>query len=183
MLPVKVTQISMSNMGFVVFLKAEGDERTLPIFIGAMEAQAIAFVIEQVKPPRPLTHDLMKTLMDSLECRIKRVEICDLVDNTFFAKLLIEWNGSEIALDSRPSDAIALALRFAAPIFAEEAIIETAGILVKEERQTPATAEGQHPKPTAVEELKVKLEKAVAEERYEDAAKMRDQLKKLSGAN
>src|SRR3989304_6141704 len=98
MIPVKVSQISLSNMGFVVFLKPEGDERTIPIFIGAAEAQAIAFVLEEVAPPRPLTHDLFKALMDSMECRIKRVEICDLVQNTFYARLLFEWNGTEIEL-------------------------------------------------------------------------------------
>ena len=183
MIAVKVSQISLSNVGFVVFLKAESDHRTLPIFIGAAEAQAIAFVLEKVQPPRPLTHDLIKSLMDSLECRIKRIEISDLQDNTFYAKLFLEWNGTEIWLDSRPSDAIALALRFSAPIYAAEEVMNAAGVVLKEEES--ALREDQKPKKeiSPVETLKRRLEKAVAEERYEDAAKLRDELKKLSGTN
>jgi len=178
MIPVKVTQISLSNMGFVVFLKEERGERTLPIFIGAAEAQAIAFVLEQVSPPRPLTHDLLKTLMDNLECRLKRIEVCDLKDNTFFAKLRLEWDGLESELDSRPSDAIALALRFEAPIYVAEEVMDEAGAIFKDDSVTREVK-----KKSPAEALKQKLEKAVVEERYEDAAKFRDELKKLTKSN
>lgn len=170
-------------MGFVVFLKAMNDDRTLPIFIGPSEAQAIAFVIEQVKPPRPLTHDLLKSLMDNLECRLLRIEVCDLQDNTFFAKIKVEWNGMEIELDSRPSDAIALALRFSAPIFVADTVMQNAGVAMKDE--DPSQKNDKAPKKTISPEelLKRRLDKAVAEERYEDAAKLRDELKKLSSSN
>ncbi|MDD5482305.1 MAG: DUF151 domain-containing protein [Kiritimatiellae bacterium] len=184
MIAVKVSQISLSNMGFVVFLKAEGNNRTLPIFIGAAEAQAIAFVLENIRPPRPLTHDLLKDLMDNLECRMKRIEICDLRDNTFYAKLFLEWNGMEIELDSRPSDAIALALRFSAPIFAAEAVMENAGVILKENEDSVLQKDGElQQKISPVEKLKQRLAKAVAEERYEDAAKLRDELKQLTSSN
>jgi uncharacterized protein len=183
MIPVKVSQISLSNMGFVVFLKPEVGNLTLPIFIGAAEAQAIAFVLEKVKPPRPLTHDLLKNLMDNLECRIKRIEICDLQDNTFYAKLLLEWNGVETELDSRPSDAIALALRFAAPIFVADEILESAGVLVKDEESARPKEKKTAKALSPVEALKQKLDKAVAEERYEDAAGLRDELKKITRSN
>lgn len=183
MIAVKVSQISLSNMGFVVFLKAEGGPLTLPIFIGAAEAQAIAFVLEKVNPPRPLTHDLLKNLMDNLECRIKRIEICDLRDNTFYAKLFLEWNGTEIELDSRPSDAIALALRFSAPIFVGDEIMESAGMMIKEEESALQNDKEPKKQISPAEALKQKLDKAVAEERYEDAAKFRDELKKLSSSN
>ncbi len=183
MIAVKVSQISLSNMGFVVFLKAESGSLTLPIFIGAAEAQAIAFVLEKVQPPRPLTHDLFKSLMDNLECRIKRIEVCDLRDNTFYAKLFLEWNGTEIELDSRPSDAIALALRFSAPIFVEDGIMESAGMIIKEEESMPGKDKGPQKKISPAEELKYRLDKAVAEERYEDAAKFRDELKRLTNSN
>lgn len=183
MIAVKVSQISLSNMGFVVFLKAEDGNRTLPIFIGAAEAQAIAFVLEKVQPPRPLTHDLMKNLMDNLECRIKRIEICDLQDNTFYAKLFLEWNGVETELDSRPSDAIALALRFSAPICVADEIMEAAGVVLNEEKS--AFQKDQEPRKeiSPVEALQKRLEKAVAEERYEDAAQLRDELKRLTNSN
>jgi hypothetical protein len=183
MIPVKVNQISLSNMGFVVFLKAESTPLTLPIFIGAAEAQAIAFVLEKVKPLRPLTHDLLKNLMDNLECRIKRIEVCDLKDNTFYAKLFLEWNGTEIELDSRPSDAIALALRFSAPIFVEDAIMESAGMVIKKEETAPQNDQEPKKRLSPAETLKQKLDKAVTEERYEDAAKFRDELKRLTNSN
>lgn len=170
-------------MGFVVFLKAEGGNNTLPIFIGAAEAQAIAFVLEKVQPPRPLTHDLIKNLMDNLECRIKRIEICDLQDNTFYAKLFLEWNGVETEMDSRPSDAIALALRFSAPIYVADEIMETAGVIIKEKESM--TGNNKEPKKeiSPVDALKQQLAKAVSEERYEDAAKLRDELKRLASSN
>jgi hypothetical protein len=170
-------------MGFVVFLKEETGGRSLPIFIGAAEAQAIAFVLENVKPPRPLMHDLFKSLMDSLECRIKRIEVCDLRDNTFYAKLFLEWNGAEIELDSRPSDALALALRFSAPIFVEDEIMESAGMMIKEEEPTLQNDKAPKKRISPAEALKYRLDKAVAEERYEDAAKFRDELKRLADSN
>jgi hypothetical protein len=121
--------------------------------------------------------------MDNLECRIKRVEVCDLKENTFYAKLFLEWNGTEIGLDSRPSDAIALALRFSAPIFVEDEIMASAGMLIKEEDQTPKTDTEPKKKLSPVAFLKHKLDRAVTEERYEDAAKFRDELKRLTNSN
>lgn len=183
MIAVKVSRISLSNMGFVVFLKTENDNRTLPIFIGAAEAQAIAFVLEKVQSPRPLTHDLIKTLMDNLECRIKRIEICDLRDNTFYAKLFLEWNGTETEMDSRPSDAIALALRFSAPIYVADEVMEAAGVIIKEEESAFQKDKEPRKEISPVEALKQRLARAVAEERYEDAAKLRDELKQLTNSN
>jgi len=180
MIPVKVTQISLSNMGFVVFLKEEHGERSLPIFIGAAEAQAIAFVLERAKPPRPLTHDILKLLMDNLECRLKRVEVCELKDNTFYAKMLIESNGLETAIDSRPSDAIAMALRFAAPIYVADEVMNEAGAVFQGK---PAGDKNVKRKISPTDAIKERLDKAVAEEHYEDAAKLRDELKKLTNSN
>ena len=179
--------VSLSNMGFVVFLRngTDTEKRTLPIFIGATEAQAIALYLDRVSVPRPLTHDLLKTVMDNLECRMKRVEICALRENTFFAKLILEWNGVESEIDARPSDAIALALRFTAPIYVAEEVMEAAGVMLAETTKggTGATAEPPSHRLAPAEALKQKLAKAVAEERYEDAAALRDELKKLSQTN
>ncbi|MFH1476457.1 MAG: bifunctional nuclease family protein [Verrucomicrobiota bacterium] len=187
MILVNIMNISLSNMGFVVFLRSgtDADQRTLPIFIGAPEAQAIALHLDHVTVPRPLTHDLLKTVMDNLECRMKRAEICALRENTFFAKLILEWNGVESEIDARPSDAIAMALRFTAPIYVAEEVMEAAGIILNETTEGGA---GTNAGPLShrlapVELLKQKLAKAVAEERYEDAATLRDELKKLSQTN
>jgi len=185
MILVHVTHVSLSNMGFVVFLQNGADKRTLPIFIGAPEAQAIALHLDRVAAPRPLTHDLLKTVMDNLECRMKRAEICALRENTFFAKLILEWNGVESEIDARPSDAIAIALRFTAPIYVAEEVMEAAGVLLNEMTGNGPTQNTEAPgqRLTPVEALKQRLAKAVAEERYEDAAALRDELKKLAQKN
>jgi uncharacterized protein len=183
MIAVKVEQLFLSNMGFVVLLRGESDARSLPIFIGAAEAQAIAIQINGVDMPRPLTHDLLKNLLDFLECRLVRVEVCDLKNDTFFARLIMERDGETMTMDSRPSDAIALALRFQAPVFVAREVMERAGRVF--DKQTGAEAEDTSVKPhgkktrTPLDLLKLKLDKAVEEERYEDAARFRDEIKRL----
>lgn len=181
MIPVKIVQVSLSNMGYVVFLRSPQDPRTLPIFIGEPEAQAIELFREHVAPPRPLTHDLFKTVMDNLECRMKRVEISALRDNTFYAKITLEYNGLESGIDARPSDAMALALRCAAPIFVAEEVMAAAGVTIKDEPPEPQAQAKQPPNPGDI--LKQQIVKAVEEERFEDAARLRDELKKLTNSN
>lgn len=187
MILVNSMNVSLSNIGFVVFLQSgtDAEKRTLPIFIGATEAQAIALYLDRVAVPRPLTHDLLKTIMDNLECRMKRAEIYALRENTFFAKLILEWNGMESEIDARPSDAIALALRFKAPLYIAEDVMEVAGVILNETTEAGAgpNAEPLNQRLAPAEALKQKLAKAVAEERYEDAAALRDELKKLSQTN
>ncbi len=183
MIPAKITQVSFSNMGFVVFLRSPQDPRTLPIFIGAPEAQSIAVFLDHVAVPRPLTHDLFKTVLDNLECRIKRVEISDLRDNTFYAKLFMECGGMESAVDSRPSDALALALRCAAPIFVAEEVMDAGGMIIKDEPSGSTPDAGSQNPLTPEDSLKQQLTKAVEEERFEDAARLRDELKKLTHNN
>ena len=186
MLHVKVEQLFFSNMGFVILLKGHEDERTLPIFIGAAEAQAIALQINNVKMSRPLTHDLFKNTLDFLECRVKRIEGCDLKEGTFYAKLILEHDGMEMGIDSRPSDAIAVALRADAPIYISKAVLEQAGRVFTEEElrmtgsiKEPERLSKQKPHLNPLDALKMDLEKAVKEERYEDAAKIRDRIKNI----
>jgi uncharacterized protein len=187
MIPVKVDQLFLSNVGFVVLLKSQADERSLPIFIGAAEAQAIALQINHVEVPRPLTHDLLKNVLDFMECRLMKMEVCDLKDGTFFARLVLERDGTLMTLDCRPSDAIALALRADAPMFVCEAVMNEAGrdmVHVENKDETQAL----HGKPAKKEvspeqQLTRKLEKAIQEERYEDAAKLRDDLKRLKNTH
>ena len=189
MIAVKVDQLFISNMGFVVLLRGIEDKRVLQIFIGAAEAQAIAIHLNGVEIPRPLTHDLLKNILDFMEVRVVRIEVCDLKEGTFFAKLVLDSDGEEIEVDCRPSDAIALALRCEAPVFVAENVMDEAGRIL-EKTETPASSEGV-PTPgkkgaakplSPVEALKRDLDKAVAEERYEDAAKIRDDLKRLESS-
>jgi len=108
----------------VIVLKEKNGSKTLPIWIGLFEAQSIALAMENVKPPRPLTHDLAKSLIEKLKGKVDRVVINDLRHNTFYARILIRQNGESIQIDSRPSDAIALALRLKVPIFIEEEVLD-----------------------------------------------------------
>jgi uncharacterized protein len=191
MIAVKVDQLFLSNMGFVVLLKGTEDERSLPIFIGAAEAQAIAIRINSVEVPRPLTHDLLKNLLDYLECRLMRIEVSDLKDGTFYARLVLERDGSAMELDCRPSDAIALALRCGAPIYVARAVMEEAGRTFEQTQavETPdePAAEHHEKKParqlTPLETLTQALEKAIQQERYEDAARLRDEIKHLKSSH
>ena len=183
MIPVHVAQVSYSDeMGFVVLLRSDADKRTLPILIGQPEAQAIALVIDKIQVPRPLTHDLFKVVLDNLECRMKRVEIRDLRENTFYAQLVIERGTQEIPIDARPSDAIALALRSAVPILVASRVMEIAGVVFPD-----AVEAGKPPvekkELTPLDRLKAQIQKAIDDERYEDAAKLRDEINKLTKHN
>ncbi|MCX7995716.1 MAG: bifunctional nuclease family protein [candidate division WOR-3 bacterium] len=114
-------------------LKEKYGERTLPIWIGDNEAMAIAMFLEGYKPPRPLTHDLIKILLDALESKIIKVVINDLKNETYYARIYIETDGKLISVDARPSDSIALALRANATIFVEDDIMAKNGIIFKED--------------------------------------------------
>ena len=115
----------LTNMPIII-LKDLLSEKALPIWVGYFEANAIALEIEKINTPRPMTHDLLRNMISSLQAKVKHVLISDLQDNTFFAVISIIQNGSDMTIDSRPSDAIALALRTKSPIFVEEKVIEAA---------------------------------------------------------
>jgi len=159
---------------FVVILKDDVNNRWLPIVVGSTEAQAIALQLEKISPPRPLTHDLMKNLLDSIKIGVNRIVVNDLRENTYYALISIKNNGSTQEIDARPSDANALALRMQAPIFVEESVMRRASI---QERQSD-----DFEKPASVdrlEELNIQLNKAIKEERFEDAARLRDEILEL----
>ncbi|MCU0344435.1 MAG: bifunctional nuclease family protein [Ignavibacterium sp.] len=107
---------------YAILLKETGGSRRLPIIIGAFEAQAIALEMEGIKPPRPLTHDLLKTLVDNLGASVVEILVSELKENTFYAKIILEASGLTNEIDARPSDAIALAVRTYAPIFVNESV-------------------------------------------------------------
>ena len=124
-----------TNTPIVLLREIEGERRMLPIFIGPPEATAIAFALEQVPTPRPMTHDLLKNLLDDLGVSLERVVVTDLQDSTFFAELHLVQGKETRLLSSRPSDALALAARTGSPIFAEEAVLDEVGYAVREETQ------------------------------------------------
>lgn len=176
---VKVDRVTLDTASnrFVVILKDDLNRRWLPIVVGSTEAQAIALQLERIKPPRPLTHDLIKNLLDSIEVRVSRVVVNDLRENTYFALIGLKINGSQSEIDARPSDAIALALRMDSPIFVDEEVMQKASI---SEKDSEMSDEPEELAPMdKLERLNMELEKAVNEERYEDAARLRDEINEL----
>ncbi len=133
-------RVSMLNYQRVVILKEEEAERYLPIWIGPAEADAIAVKLQEYQVPRPLTHDLLGNIIGALGAAVSSIIVCDLRDDTFFAKIVLAVDGNQIEIDSRPSDAIALAVRVKVPIFAEEIVLEKAGIIIDPETGKPAPA-------------------------------------------
>lgn len=194
-----------SNGAYALILKETGGTRRLPIVIGAPEAQAIAVEMEGVKPPRPMTHDLLKNIIEQFGGTVSEVSIVDMKDSTFFAVIIID--GLSLEIDARPSDAIAIAVRFNAPIYITDSILEEAGFypenaddslgdddgdeeendlldLLRESKQeTDKDDEDKEPPSTEgmsyFEQLKVKLAAAISKEDYEEAAKIRDEMQKI----
>ncbi|QBZ97515.1 bifunctional nuclease family protein [Flavobacterium sangjuense] len=188
------------NGAYALILNEVDGERKLPIVIGAFEAQSIAIALEkEIKPPRPLTHDLFKSFADRFDIVVKQVIIHKLVDGVFYSSIICERDKIEEIIDARTSDAIALALRFSAPIFTYKNILDKAGIYLN----NPTELENQNPddegvlstpetfgldsegnastdvyKSMSLSELHESLEKAVQNEDYEKAAKIRDEISK-----
>ena len=185
------------NGAYALILSEIEGERKLPIVIGAFEAQSIAIALEkEIRPPRPLTHDLFKNFADRFDIVIKQVIIHKLVDGVFYSSLICDREGKEEIIDARTSDAISLALRFNAPIFTYKNILDKAGIFLKTKEQSEKTESSESvmvddlvqdkEKPTSqnnysklpLQELNNLLDKAVAQEDYEAAAKIRDEISK-----
>ncbi len=110
----------------IVILRDKEGQKVLPIWVGIFEANAIALQIENIATPRPMTHDLLRNVIHDLKAEVQKIVVCDLQENTFYALIYLELNGSTVAIDARPSDAIALALRTRAPIFVEDTVIDNA---------------------------------------------------------
>ena len=198
-LNIKGISYSQTQSGAYALVLSEMDgSRTLPIIIGAFEAQSIAIALEtEIRPPRPLTHDLFKSFSDRFLIIVKEVVIHKLVDGVFFSTLICERDGVEETIDARTSDAIAIAVRFEAPIYTYENILEKAGVFLKMEEELGLHTQSD-PKEDALEleelpikkdssfsevslkELHKRLNDAVTEEKYELAAKIRDEISKRS---
>jgi len=178
MIEVKINGLFLTqSQASGVILKEIKGERTLPIIIGEYEAQSIALGLEKIKPPRPITHDLTLSMLDSLTVEIERIAVTELKNNTYYAVIYIRQNSKLLEIDSRPSDAIALAVRRNVPIFVAEEVMEK-GAYTAEDVQD--IKEGRVDfKEDRIEKLKVALQEAVEKEDYEKAAKIRDEIKKL----
>lgn len=176
---------SQSQSGAYALILGEVDgKRRLPIIIGGFEAQAIAVELEKMKPSRPLTHDLFKSFADHYQVKLKEVIIDQFKHGVFHAKLVCVLNNEESFIDSRTSDAVALAIRFKCPVYTYEKIMAEAGIIMEEKQAAPdeaeEAAEGETSElsDTPLEELEAMLKKAVESEDYEKASVIRDEIKK-----
>ncbi|MCK5527922.1 MAG: bifunctional nuclease family protein [Candidatus Latescibacteria bacterium] len=191
MVQMKVVAVGIepTNHAPFVLLKNEEEEMALLIGIGIFEATQISMKLEHQQPPRPMTHDLLKSVLDGLGAKVSKVFVNKLAQDTFFAQITLEMNGAVVEIDSRPSDAIALALRVEAPIYVAEDVLDQAGLRVKGTGEEGEMIPGQPDVSWAVSKaaklgkkigvLRVRLKKAVEEEDYETAAAIRDEIREF----
>jgi len=154
-------RVSLMNYQRVVILKEKMAERFLPIWIGPAEADAIAVKLQGVNVPRPLTHDLLRSVIDTLGVTVNSIIVCDLKNDTFYAKIILNVDGNQVEIDARPSDALALAVRAEVPIYADETVLDKAGIMLDSETGKPIIEEkeeaGGRGKGVNDEEMKKKM--------------------------
>lgn len=134
-------RVSLMNYHRVVILKEKESDRFLPIWIGPAEADAIAVRLQEVPVARPLTHDLLGSIIDTLGAHVSHIVVNDLSNDTFYARIVLDVNGGPLEIDSRPSDAIALAVRAKVPIYADENVLSKAGVLLDKDGETAEVAE------------------------------------------
>ncbi len=197
-IPLEIVALSHSvthSHNYAVILGEINGRRRLPVVIGGFEAQAIAVAMEGMVPTRPLTHDLFKNTLDSFSIEVKEVIINNLLDGVFHARLICEMAGEVVEIDSRTSDAIAMAVRFDCPVYTYEFILEQAGIVLEEseeeqQEQSKASPPRKRRKPKkatvpyseqSLDELNELLEKVIKQEDYEKAALIRDELNRRGG--
>lgn len=178
LIEVKISDITLTNVGFAVFLKPKdyNDSKVIPIFIGPLETHAITSVLDGITPPRPMTHDLFMMVVPALGAQIIKVTIDEIIDNTFYAKISVRKDEEIFVIDARPSDSIALALRAGAPIYITQKVLEEAGVVMKEGE----ISDKEERNKTQLEVLEENLQNAIQTEDYETAAKLRDQIKRIT---
>ena len=167
--------LTQTQQVYVLVLAEEAGSRYLPIVIGVNEAQSIFMQMERVRTPRPLTHDLFLQMARAFNVELVEVYICSLKNNIFYAELLCLNKDKQLTLDARTSDAVALALRFKCPIFTTEEVMNRAGMTLED---IAAADEKKTPSQLSAEELQEQLNEAVVTENYEQASRLRDELKK-----
>ena len=184
---VRIDSVHIYNMNFIVLLRSSEYEQVLPICIGAAEASSIAMALEGKEPSRPLTHDLLLNVIKGFDCTVDRVHVTDLRSGTFYGRVYFNGaDGQTIEHDSRPSDALALAVRCDAPVYVREDVFVENMVQIDdhlptegEEQETAPEETKPTPPSDPVTRLQLDLKAAVEEERYEAAAQLRDQIKQI----
>jgi bifunctional DNase/RNase len=195
--PLDIVALSHSvtqSHNYAVVLGEQGGVRRLPIVIGGFEAQAIAVAMERMTPNRPLTHDLFKDTLETFDIQLREVVINNLLDGIFYARLICVKDGEEIEIDSRTSDALAMAVRFECPIYTYGFILDAAGVILEDNEDAIDTTKPVKKTTTkaevksvvglsghSIEELQSMLNEVLAQEDYEKAAEIRDEIQKRNG--
>ncbi|HNJ05117.1 MAG TPA: bifunctional nuclease family protein [Leptospiraceae bacterium] len=192
MLEVTISDVSITNVGFAIFLKPtnSASNKVVPIFIGPLETYSISSALDGIAPPRPNTHDLILSMLNEMDAKIVHVIINDIIGNIFYARIVIQLGDGVVELDARPSDSVAIAIRAKCPIFMNEKVYNEAAVLIGEENteaqeSQKAGLEGEvsAESSTELEKMKAQLQKAVDEENFEEAAQLRDRIKKMVQEN
>ncbi len=191
---VGLTYTEHAQPTYVLILKEKNGTRRLPIVIGPFEAQAIALELDHLTPKRPITHDLTTNILKTFNINILEITIVKIQEDIFYAEITLEKDGSITRIDSRPSDAIALALRFKSPIYANKQVLDSAGIDMaklwqakeeeeksEQENKTKSPEGEDYLTRLSIDELQKLMQKAIEEENYELASKIRDEIKRRKG--
>jgi len=195
----EIWTVAKTDQGNAVLVKPVEGDKAVPIFIGPLEAQNILLGLGEVEIPRPLTHDLLLQLLQTLDTRLVRVDIHTLNEGTYYSSLILEHDGKRLEMDSRPSDSLALAVRADCPIYISADLVEESGVSLDQLRQSVVEGDlgedDDEDEPEAetvtetvteivplgeLDELTTLLEQAVAQEHYEEAARLRDRIKRLA---
>ena len=177
-----ITYSQIQSGAYALVLSEESGERRIPIIIGSAEAQSIAVELEHMKPPRPLTHDLLVSILGAFDIKLKSVYIYKFEDGVFSSELLLESKGDEShKIDSRTSDAVAVALRLWADIFTTQEVINKAGVIFDEKNDQSVTVEidDLDNKQNKIDDLNKRLKDAISREKYEEASHIRDEIQKI----
>lgn len=176
----EIWTVARTDKGNAVLVKPIGSERAVPIFIGQLEAQSILIGLGNVPMPRPLSHDLFVTMMEKLNATIDRVDITELKDGTFYARIVLKQGLKKIVVDSRPSDALGITARIHCPLYIAESIVEEAGIAINLITEEDPKVDVPDPSQIERDRLEQELQKAVDDENYEEAARIRDKINELT---
>jgi bifunctional DNase/RNase len=188
----EIWTVAKTDQGNAVLVKPVNGDKAVPIFIGPLEAQNILLGLGEVEIPRPLTHDLLLHLLTTLEARLVRVDIHTLSEGTYYSNLILEHQGRRLEVDSRPSDSLALAVRADCPIYIDLDLVEESGVSLEQLKQAAVEAEADEGddepeaeptvRDTQLADLRARLDQAVIQEHYEEAAQLRDQIQKLENS-
>ena len=186
LLEVSISDVSITNIGFAIFLKPLNttSEKVVPIFVGPLEAYSISSALDCIMPPpRPNTHDLMIKVFEEIEAQILHTVINDIIGSIFYARIVVKVGEKVVEFDARPSDSIAVAIRSKCPILIKKNVYEDASVRIENEPRDELGKKPEYKPKSKLERLQQQLESAVEIENFEEAAKLRDEINKISHEN